>query len=168
MGSVRVAALSHLLIKYIWTHDSIGVGEDGPSRQDLPLSDCLSAAEKRAGTKKGGYVLVKETAELTNILLAVGSEVPLAVEAAKKIGAGCRVVSMPCVEAFERQSAEYQKEVLPDKSITTAVEAGVTAAWYKYADKVLGVDGFGESAPAPLIFEAKGITADNLVKVATA
>ena len=73
---------------------------------------------------------------------------------------------MPCVG---RSSANLQSTegILPDKSITTAVEAGVTAAWYKYADKVLGVDGFGECA-GPLIFEAKGITADNLVKVATA
>merc|ERR1719311_1876232 len=78
--------------------------------------------------------------------------------AAKELGAGCRVVSMPCVELFERQDAAYQKEVLPDKSITTACEAGVTREWYKYADKVLGVDSFGISAPAPFVFEAKGIT----------
>merc|ERR1719478_835832 len=159
MGSVRVAALSHIPVTYIWTHDSIGVGEDGPthqpvevvaglrsmpnldvmrpgdaeetaaayisamnrktgptalilSRQDLPVLD-MSPAEKRAGTLKGGYVLVKETAELTHILLAAGSEVSIAVEAAKELGAGCRVVSMPCVEAFERQDAAYQESVLP-------------------------------------------------------
>jgi transketolase len=215
MGSVRVAALSHLPVNYIWTHDSIGVGEDGPthqpvevvaglrampnldvlrpgdaeetaaayihalqrttgptalilSRQNLPTLDVLDNKEKRAGALKGGYVLIKETEELTHVLLATGSEVHLAVEAAAKIGGGCRVVSMPCVEAFERQDAKYRAEVLPDKSKTTAIEAGYTAAWYKFADKVLGVDDFGESAPAPLIFEAKGITTDNLVKVATA
>merc|ERR1719487_1563278 len=212
MGSVRVAALSHLPVNYIWTHDSIGVGEDGPthqpvevvaglrampnldvlrpgdaeetaaayihalqrttgptalilSRQNLPTLDVMDNKAKRAGALKGGYVLVKETEELTHVLLATGSEVHLAVEAAAKIGGGCRVVSMPCVEAFERQDAKYRAEVLPDKSKTTAIEAGYTAAWYKFADKVLGVDDFGESAPAPLIFEAKGITADNLVKV---
>lgn len=209
MGSVRVAALSHLPINYIWTHDSIGVGEDGPthqpvevvaglrampnldvqrpadaeetaasyisamnrkdgptalilSRQDLPVLD-MAPADKRAGTLKGGYVLVKESAPLTHVLLAAGSEVHLAVEAAKELGAGCRVVSMPCVEAFERQDAAYQAEVLPDRSITTACEAGTTAAWYKYAAKVLGVDSFGESAPGHLVFEAKSITAAGLV-----
>jgi len=212
MGSVRVAALSHIPVTYIWTHDSIGVGEDGPthqpvevvaglrampnldvqrpadaeetaaayisamerktgptalilSRQDLPVLD-MDPATKRAAAMKGGYVLVKETAELTHILLAAGSEVSIAVEAAKEIGAGCRVVSMPCVEAFERQSAEYQAEVLPNRDITTACEAGTTAAWYKYAAKVLGVDDFGESAPGDQVFEAKGITAANLLAFA--
>jgi len=208
-ASVRVAALSHLPINYIWTHDSIGVGEDGPthqpvevvaslrnipnldvmrpgdaeetaaayisalqrktgptalilSRQDLPVLD-LDVAAKREGTLKGGYVLVEETEPLTHILLAAGSEVSLAVEAAKKLGGGCRVVSMPCVEAFERQSAEYQAEVLPDRAITTACEAGVTAGWYKFASKVLGVDDFGLSAPGNQVFEAKGLTVDGLV-----
>merc|ERR1711869_190304 len=136
------------------------------SRQDLPMLTSKSAAEKRAGTQKGAYTLVEETAELTHILLAAGSEVHLAVEAAKTLGAGCRVVSMPCMEVFEQQSDEYKASILSDKSKTTAVEAGATGLWYKYADKVLGVDDFGESAPAPLIFEAKGITAANLAKVA--
>merc|ERR1719247_790266 len=211
-SSVRVAALSHIPVNYIWTHDSIGVGEDGPthqpvetvqslrnipnldvmrpgdadetaaayvssierktgptalilSRQNLPVLEG-GADLKRAGTLKGGYVLQKETAPLTHILIGAGSELHLAVEAAKELGAGCRVVSMPCVEAFERQSAEYQAEVLPDRSITTACEAGVTSAWYKYASKVLGVDTFGESAPAPQIFEAKGLTPAGLVAMA--
>merc|ERR1719454_1692010 len=209
MGSVRVAALSHIPVTYIWTHDSIGVGEDGPthqpvevvaglrsmpnldvmrpgdaeetaaayisamnrktgptalilSRQDLPVLD-LPPADKRAGTLKGGYVLQKETAELTHILLAAGSEVSLAVEAAKELGAGCRVVSMPCVEAFERQDAAYQAEVLPNRDITTAVEAGYTHAWYKFAAKVLGVDTFGISAPANFVFEAKDMTVPGLL-----
>jgi len=86
------------------------------------------------------------------------------------MGPGVRVVSKPCVEAIERQSAEYQEEVLPKamKPATTACEAGVTAAWYKYADKVLGVDYFGLSAPGDQVFEAKGITVDGLVKMASA
>jgi len=215
MGSVRVAALSHLPVVYIWTHDSIGVGEDGPthqpvevvaglrampnldvqrpgdaeetaasyvsamertdgptalilSRQNLPVLECASAAAKREGALKGGYTLIKEEGELETILLATGSELHLAVEAAEKLGKGTRFVSMPCVEAFERQSDEYKASVLSDKSKTVAVEAGVTPAWYKYADKVLGVDYFGESAPAPLIFEAKGMTTDGLVALAKA
>merc|ERR1712203_131840 len=216
-ASVRVAALSHIPTVYIWTHDSIGVGEDGPthqpvetvssfrlipnvdvmrpgdadetaaayvhsierttgptalilSRQDLPVLESVPVATKREGTLKGGYIAVKETADLENIIIAVGSELHLAVEAAEKLGAGTRVVSMPCVEAFERQSTEYKEEVLPAamKSKTTAIEAGVTSVWYKYADKVIGVDSFGESAPAQFIFENKGITTDNLVSVVSA
>merc|ERR1719247_3679384 len=211
-ASVRVAALSHLPVNYIWTHDSIGVGEDGPthqpvetvaslraipnldvmrpgdadetaaayvsaierldgptalilSRQNLPVID-EPAAEKRAGTLKGGYVLKKEEGELKKIILAAGSEVSIAVEAAAQLGDGVRVVSMPCVEAFERQDAAYIESVLPKaiKPNTLAVEAGVTAAWYKYADKVIGVDYFGLSAPGDQVFEEKGITTANIVK----
>merc|ERR1719298_112180 len=213
-ASVRVAALSHIPVNYIWTHDSIGVGEDGPthqpvevvasmrnipnldvyrpgdadetaaayvsamqrttgptalilSRQNLPVQD-VDVKTKHEGALKGGYTLIKETAALERIIVAAGSEVWVAVEAAKELGPGTRVVSMPCVEAFERQSAEYREEVLPKamKPQTTACEAGVTAAWYKYADKVLGVDDFGESAPGDQVFEAKGITPANLAKIA--
>jgi len=112
-------------------------------------------------------VLVEETAELESIIIAAGSEVSMAVEAAKTLGAGRRVVSMPCVEAFERQSDEYRESVLPKamKSKTTATEAGVTAAWYKFADKVQGVDYFGLSAPGPQVYEARGMTAEKLVEL---
>merc|ERR1719486_908991 len=135
------------------------------SRQDLPVL-ATGPIDKREGTLKGGYILQKEEGELTHILLAAGSEVSLAVEAAKELGPGCRVVSMPCVEAFERQDAAYQAEVLPNRAITTACEAGVTAAWYKYAEKVLGVDDFGLSAPGDEVFEAKGITPEGLAEFA--
>merc|ERR1711871_929500 len=120
------------------------------------------------GTLKGGYTLIKEKGDLKKIIIAAGSEVWIAVDAAKELGDGVRVVSMPCVEAFERQSAEYKEEVLPKgmKADTLAVEAGVTSAWYKYADTVLGVDDFGLSAPGDEVFEAKGITPDNLAAVA--
>merc|ERR1719387_2015987 len=140
---------------------------DGPtalilSRQNLPVID-VDATYKREGTLKGGYTLIKEEGELAGIIVAAGSEVSIAVEAAKELGPGCRVVSMPCVEAFERQDAAYQSEVLPNREITTACEAGSTAAWYKYASKVLGVDDFGLSAPGNLVFEAKKITPAGLV-----
>jgi len=213
-SSVRVAALSHIPVNYIWTHDSIGVGEDGPthqpvetvqslrnipnldvmrpgdadetaaayvhsierktgptalilSRQNLPVQD-VDATYKREGTLKGGYTLIKEEGELKRILIAAGSEVAIAVDAAKELGAGTRVVSMPCVELFERQSAEYREEVLPKamKSATTACEAGVTSSWYKFADKVLGVDDFGLSAPGDEVYEAKGITPSGLAALA--
>merc|ERR1712054_337878 len=99
-----------------------------------------------------------------------GSEVWVAVGAAKELGPGTRVVSMPCVEAFERQDAEYIESVLPKamKPKTTACEAGVTAAWYKYADKVLGVDYFGLSAPGPQVFEERGMTVPKLVELVKA
>jgi len=215
-ASVRVAALSHLPTSYIWTHDSIGVGEDGPthqpvetvssmrlipnldvmrpgdadetaaaytssilrtdgptalilSRQDLPVLD-VDAAIKKEGTLKGGYTLVKESADLEGIIIGVGSELSMAVDAAKELGPGYRVVSMPCVEAFERQSAEYKESVLPAamKSKTTAVEAGVSVVWYKYADKVQGVDSFGLSAPGNQVYEEKGMTVAKLVELVKA
>jgi len=212
-ASVRVAALSHLPTNYIWTHDSIGVGEDGPthqpvetvssmrlipnldvmrpgdadetaaayvssiqrtdgptalilSRQNLPVLD-VPAETKRAGTMKGGYVLMEPEGEVERIIIGVGSELSMAVDAAAELP-GTRVVSMPCVEAFERQSAEYKESVLPAamKSKTTAVEAGVSIVWYKYADKVQGVDTFGLSAPGDQVYEEKGMTVAKLVELA--
>ncbi len=216
-ASIRLASLSHLPVMYIFTHDSIGVGEDGPThqpvetvsalrlipnldvfrpadaeetagafvaaldrsdgptllaltRQDVPFLGFASAQTRREGAIKGGYILVKESAELDTILIATGSEVQLAVEAAKTLGAGTRVVSMPCTERFDRQEAGYREEVLPAKiAKRVAVEAGVTGFWWKYVGlggAVVGIDRFGMSAPAPLIFKALGITADHVVEAA--
>lgn len=127
---------------------------------------------KREGVLKGGYVIKKETGDLKLILLASGSEVQYALEAAEKLGAGVRVVSMPCFEIFDRQSAEYKESVLP-KACTKriAMEAGVTPLWYKYVGldgKVIGTDKFGFSAPGDLVFKEFGITTENLLKVAEA
>merc|ERR1719327_147328 len=210
---IRVAALSELPIGYYFTHDSIGVGEDGPThqpvetvsglrvmpnldvirpcdyeetagafaasverlegptaliltRQNVPDMDCASAKDRRYGTLKGAYTLKKETEDLKLILLATGSEVQHAVKAAETLGGGTRVVSMPCMERFERQPDAYKSEGLPDGVKTIAMEAGVTGLWYKYADKVVGVDHFGMSAPGNEIMERVGMTADNLVKAA--
>jgi len=210
---LRVASLSELPVGYILTHDSVGVGEDGPThqpvetvsslrvmpnldvirpcdyeetagayaasierldgptaliltRQNVPDMNIASAKDRRYGTLKGGYILKRETAALELVLLATGSEVQHAVKAAEKLGAGVRVVSMPCMERFERQPDAYKSEVLPDGVKTIAMEAGVTGLWYKYADKVVGVDHFGMSAPGDQIMEKLGMTADNLVKVA--
>merc|ERR1719428_1580512 len=123
-----------------------------------------SAKDRRYGTLKGAYTLKKETEDLKVILLATGSEVQHAVAAAEKMGAGTRVVSMPCMERFERQPDAYKKEVLPDGVKKIAMEAGVTGLWYKYADTVVGVDKFGESAPGDYVMEKYGMTAANLVK----
>ena len=216
-AAVRVAALSELPVSYILTHDSVGVGEDGPthqpveatsglriipnldvirpadpeevagafaasidrkdgptalifSRQNVRTLNEISVADRRQGTLKGGYIAIKETAPLTHILLAAGSELQWAVDAAKELGAGVRVVSLPCFERFDRQSAEYKESVLP-LSVTkrVAIEAGVTGLWHKYVGlhgKVIGTDKFGFSAPGDTVLKAFGITKDNLVAVA--
>merc|ERR1712151_1107800 len=212
---LRVAALSELPVGYILTHDSVGVGEDGPThqpvetvsglrvmpnldvirpadaeetagafaasierlegptaliltRQNVPDINVASVAERRYGTLKGAYVIKKETAALDLVLIATGSEVQHAVKAAEELGAGVRVVSMPCMERFDRQSEEYKAEVLPAGVKKIAMEAGVSGLWYKYADKVIGVDRFGISAPGDIVMQKFGMTAENLVKEAKA
>jgi transketolase len=215
--SIRLASLSKLPVTYIFTHDSVGVGEDGPthqpvetvsglrvipnldvirpadaeetaaafaaafsradgptllalSRQDLPLLGFASAAARREGTLKGGYILVKETAPLTAIVIATGSEVQHAVAAAKD-QPGVRVVSMPCTERFDRQPQSYKDEVLPPNCTNRiAIEAGVSGLWWKYvgtSGQVLGIDRFGLSAPGGTVMKKLGMTAD-AVKAALA
>merc|ERR1712100_9583 len=125
------------------------------------------ASVKREGTLKGGYVLVKETADLEMIILAAGSEVQFAEAAAKELGAGVRVVSMPCMSVFDQQSDEYKEEILPASCENrVAMEAGVSGLWYKYVGlkgKVVGVDRFGFSAPGDITFRELGMTTENLV-----
>ncbi|MEY4938991.1 MAG: hypothetical protein RIQ93_726 [Verrucomicrobiota bacterium] len=217
--SMRLAALAKLPVIYIYTHDSVGVGEDGPThqpvetvsglrlipnfdvirpadpeetagafaaalervdgptllaltRQALPMLNDIPVQTRREGALKGGYIAVKETAGLTHILLAAGSELQLAMAAAKTLGAGVRVVSMPSMQRFDRQSAEYRESVLPSSCRKrAAIEAGVTGLWYKYVGldgQVVGIDRFGLSAPAPTVFKELGITAEALVAVAQA
>jgi len=208
--TIRVASLSELGdVSYIFTHDSIGVGEDGPthqpvetvsglrvipnldvyrpadaeetvaamaasatrkegptalifSRQNLNQNNDLDYMIRREGTLKGAYIAKKETADLDLIIIATGSEVQHALKAAADMP-GARVVSMPCVEVYERQSAEYKEEVLPSSCTKRiAMEAGVSDIWYKYASKVVGVDKFGFSAPGDIVMEEYGMTAENL------
>lgn len=209
-ATTRVAALSELnRVSYILTHDSIGVGEDGPthqpvetvsglrvipnldvyrpadaeetvaamvssvtrkegptalifSRQNIDQNTEMSAQARREGALKGGYVAKKESADLDTIILATGSEVQHALKVAADMP-GARVVSMPCIEAFERQSDEYKEEVLPSSCTKRiAMEAGVSGLWYKYASKVVGVDYFGFSAPGDIVMKEKGMTPENL------
>merc|ERR1711920_1188502 len=127
-----------------------------------------SAKERRYGVLKGAYIIKKETEKLDLVLIATGSEVQHAVKAAEELGAGVRVVSMPCMERFDRQSEEYKAEVLPAGVKKIAMEAGVSGLWYKYADKVVGVDRFGISAPGDIVMQKYGMTAENLVQEATA
>ncbi|HVS50735.1 MAG TPA: transketolase [Opitutaceae bacterium] len=215
--SMRLASLSHLPVIYIYTHDSVGVGEDGPThqpvetisglrcipgldvirpadpeetagafaaaleridgptllaltRQVLPTLNDIPVNVRREGALKGGYIAVKETAALERILIATGSELQYALAAAKQLGAGTRVVSMPCTERFDRQSAEYRESVLPKSCRKrVAIEAGVTILWHKYVGldgKVVGIDRFGLSAPAPVVFKELGITTEALVAAA--
>ncbi len=215
--AMRLAALAKLPVLYIYTHDSVGVGEDGPthqpvetvsglrvipgfdvirpgdpeetagayaaalehndgptllslSRQVLPLLNDIPVSVRREGVAKGAYVAVKETAELTHILLASGSELQYVVNAAKILGAGVRVVSVPCFERFNRQSADYRESVLP-KAVRkrVAIEAGVSGLWYQYVGldgKVIGIDRFGISAPGATVFKELGITTEAVVAAA--
>merc|ERR1719230_770131 len=208
--TIRVAALAELnRVSYILTHDSIGVGEDGPthqpvetvsglrvfpnldvwrpsdaeetvaafvssvtrkegptalifSRQGMDQNDAVPAMERREGSLKGAYVAKKETEDLDMIIIATGSEVQHAIATAADMP-GVRVVSMPCMEAFERQSDDYKESVLPSTCVKRiAMEAGVSGLWYKYASKVVGVDRFGFSAPGDTVMTKLGMTADNL------
>ena len=204
LGSIRVSALSRLQMQYIFTHDSIGVGMDGPthqpvemvsilrciprldvirpadseecaaawaaalarkdgptalilSRQNLPLLSKVPAQTKRLGTLRGAYIAKREIGKLEKIVIATGSEVQWAMKAGE-MEAATRVVSMPSMEIFERQSAEYKEEVLPSSCTNRiAIEAGVSLPWYKYAKKVVATDDFGFSADAPYLFEAFNI-----------
>jgi transketolase len=208
--TIRVASLAELnRVSYILTHDSIGVGEDGPthqpvetvsglrvipnldvfrpgdaeetvaayvssvtrkegptalilSRQNLVQNADMPAMERRAGSLKGAYVAKKETAGLDLIIIATGSEVQHALAAAKDMP-GARVVSMPCMELYERQSDDYKESVLPSTCTKRiAMEAGVSGLWYKYASKVVGVDRFGFSAPGDIVMKELGMSAENL------
>ena len=119
---------------------------------------------------KGGYIAKKETAALNLILLAAGSELQHAMKAAADLGPGTRVVSLPCFERFESQSAEYKESVLPKSCRKrVSIEAGISDPWFRYVGmdgKTVSIDRFGLSAPGNIVMEQLGITAANLVEVA--
>ncbi len=211
-NALRMAALMKIRSLFVYTHDSIGLGEDGPthqpveqiptlrmipnmsvwrpcdavesavswqqgierkegpsclifSRQGLPHQERTDA--QIADIAKGGYILKDCDGAPDAVIIATGSEVALAVEASNSLtaaGKKVRVVSMPSVDAFESQDDAYRAAVLGSGIPTVAVEAAVTGGWYKYADKVVGIDHFGESAPAGQLFEEFGFTVENVVK----
>ncbi len=217
-NAIRMSALMGIPTLYVFTHDSIGVGEDGPTHQPIEQTASLRMVpnldtwrpcdpvetavawehmiERKDGPSdivltrqnleqmprddkqvadiaKGGYILRDCDGAPELIIIATGSEVALAFHAAEELekeGRKVRVVSMPCCEVFDRQDAAYKEAVLPCACrARIAVEAGCTQGWYKYVGldgKVLGLDHYGESAPAGLLFEKFGFTVDNLVKVA--
>ncbi|MEO7318396.1 MAG: transketolase [Chthoniobacteraceae bacterium] len=212
--AIRLAALSHLPTIYVFTHDSVGVGEDGPthqpvetvaglrvipnldvirpadpeetagafiaalekktgptlialSRQAVPIFNDIPVATRREGVAKGAYIAVNETTKLEVILLSAGSELAHAIGAAKQLGGGARVVSVPCFERFEAQSAEYRESVLPNAvRKRVAIEAGVSDPWHRLVGldgKIVGINRFGISAPGNKVMEALGMTAQSVV-----
>ena len=212
-NALRMAALMRLRSIFVFTHDSIGLGEDGPTHQSIEHVSSLrliphldvwrpcdttetavawAAAVKRhngpsalifsrqnlpfqartpqqiADIARGGYVLKEASAKAKAVLIATGSEVGLALEAQKLLeaeGVATRVVSIPATSVFDTQDAAYRASVLPKGVATVAVEAGSTGLWWKYGcSAVLGIDTYGESAPAGALFKHFGLTAENLTK----
>ncbi|MFM2609048.1 transketolase [Vibrio chagasii] len=217
-NAMRMAALMKVQNIQVYTHDSIGLGEDGPThqpveqmaslrltpnmstwrpcdqvesavawklaieRKDGPTSLIFSrqnlaqqerSEEQVANIAKGGYILKDCEGKPELILIATGSEVELAVNAAAELtaeGKKVRVVSMPATDAFDKQNAEYRESVLPsDVTARIAVEAGIADFWYKYVGfggKIIGMTTFGESAPAGELFKMFGFTTENVVNTA--
>ncbi len=216
-ASIRLGALSKLPNIYIFTHDSIGVGEDGPThepvetvssvrvmpqidvirpadpeetagafaaaaqrvdgptllaltRQVVPILNDVDVKLRREGVARGGYIAKKEKGKLDLIIMSCGSELQHALAAAKELGDGARVVSMPCFERFNRQSEKYRDEVLPKSCRKrVAIEAGVTEIWYQYVGldgKVVGLHEFGLSAPGAEVMKERGIDAKHVAEAA--
>ncbi|MDY0743422.1 transketolase [Paucibacter sp. R3-3] len=209
-NAIRMAALMKQRVIHVFTHDSIGLGEDGPthqsiehvaslrlipgldvwrpadtaetavawtmalsnasrpsalalSRQNLPYANKLQLDE----ISKGGYVLREPAKKAKGVIIATGSEVQLALSAQAALaeqGIHVRVVSMPSTSVFDRQDAKYKQSVLPAGLPRVAVEMGVSDGWWKYGcAAVVGIDTFGESAPAPVLFKYFGFTVENVV-----
>ncbi|MBJ7575984.1 transketolase [Luteimonas sp. MC1828] len=216
-NAVRMSALMGAHAIHVYTHDSIGLGEDGPTHQPIehlaslrlipgndvwrPCDAVESAVSWRAAIERqdgpsclvfsrqnlahqardaaqvaaigrGGYVLRDSVGAPELILIATGSEVGLAMDAAARLGDGVRVVSMPSTDVFDRQDAAYREAVLPRACRKrVAVEAGVTDIWRKYVGldgAVVGIDRFGASAPAEVLFPHFGFTVDKVVEAARA
>ena len=213
-NAIRLAALMKLRVIHVFTHDSIGLGEDGPTHQSVEHASSLrlipnltvwrpcdtvetavawsAALGLKSGPSallltrqnvpfqprdaaqieaisRGAYVLSESNGPAQAILIATGSEVGLAMDAQAKLaeaGIAVRVVSMPCTQAYDRQDRAYKSALLPDSTPKVAIEAGVTDFWWKYVGHtglVVGIDTFGESAPAPILFSYFGFTVEHVV-----
>ena len=140
------------------------------TRQTVPTLNDVSVESRREGVLKGGYIARKETAPLEIILLASGSELQHAMKAAQELGAGARVVSMPCFERFERQDATYKESILPTAvRKRVSIEAGVSDPWFRFVGldgKTISIDRFGMSAPGAKVMEALGMTSAKVVEAA--
>ena len=211
--SVRIAALTSIKNFFIWTHDSIGVGEDGPTHEpieqlsqfralpnfyvwrpadatenveawktalkiDAPHGFVLSRQKLKTlkpqrdfGDVSRGAYLVKEREGAGVTIMASGSELMLCLNAGCVLednGIKANIVSVPCLDLFNEQDEEYKKKVVRPMTKVLAVEASTATEYYRYADDVLGMESFGASAPADLLFEKFGFTIQNIVKRATA
>ena len=193
-NAARMAALMKARQIMVYTHDSIGLGEDGPTHQaveqlaSLRLTPNFStwrpcdqveaavawklAVEQVQNIARGGYVLKDAGGKPDLILIATGSEVEITVLAAEKLlakGVNVRVVSLPSTDVFDAQEEAYRESVLPsDVSARVAVEAGIADYWYKYVGlkgKIVGMTGYGESAPADKLFPYFGFTVEHIVTV---
>ena len=212
-NAIRLSALQRARVVYVLTHDSIGLGEDGPTHQPvehvmslrmipnlnvfrpadiIETAECWNLALKDSDTPsvlaltrqnlpqlrtveaganlsaKGAYRLKAAGADRKVVLLATGSEVELAVNVAKALedqGIGADVVSMPSWELFDAQGADYRADILPQGVLKVSIEAGVTLGWQKYVGEglTIGLDQFGASAPAEVLFEHFGFTVDKIV-----
>jgi len=210
--SARIAALTSIQNFFIWTHDSIGVGEDGPTHEPIehmsqfralpnfyvwrpadatenveawktaltmnaPHGFVLSRQklktlkpERDFGDVSKGAYMVKEREGAGVTLMASGSELMLCLNAGcvlEEQGIKANVVSVPCLDLFNEQDDEYKKQVIRPMTKVLAVEAATATEYYRYADDVLGMESFGSSAPADLLFEKFGFTIENVVKRAT-
>lgn len=214
-NALRMAALMKLGVIFVYTHDSIGLGEDGPTHQPVEHisslrampgldvwrpADTLESAfawvcavernngpsalifsrqnlpflkeSNRSGKdiRRGGYIVRDSGDEPEAILIATGSEVALALQAQDLLaskGVDVRVVSMPCTEVFDRQDAAWQERVLPNELPRVAIEAGISDFWRKYVGldgRVIGIDVYGESAPAGELFKHFGFTAERVAE----
>jgi transketolase len=216
-NAIRMAALMKKRVIHVFTHDSIGLGEDGPTHQSvehaaslrlIPNLDVWRPADTAetavawavalqnrtrptalllsrqnlpylpktefADIARGAYVLAEPSDAGVNrlpqaVILATGSEVQLALKAQQMLAAAqiaVRVVSVPSTTAFDRQDTDYKRSVLPDGIPRVAVEMGVTDGWWKYGcAAVVGIDTYGESAPAPVLFQHFGFTPENVAAV---
>jgi transketolase len=148
---------------------------DGPTllsltRQNVPMLNEIDVKLRREGVRRGAYIAKQESAPLDLIILSCGSELQHALAAAKELGAGTRVVSMPCMERFNREAEEYREGVLPKKCRKrVAIEAGVPEIWYQYVGldgKVIGLHRFGLSAPGAEVMKEFGIDAQHVIDAA--
>jgi transketolase len=218
-NAIRMSAVQHAQVVYVMTHDSIGLGEDGPTHQPvehvmslrmipnlnvyrpadvIETAECWALSLETTGTPsvlalsrqnlpqlrgagdegwtrasnrsaKGAYRLKTADAARKVVLVATGSEVEIAVNVAKSLegqGIGADVVSMPCAELFDAQSAAYKADILPRDALIVSVEAGVTMGWERYTglDGInIGIDRFGASAPADALYDYFGLTVDKIV-----
>ncbi|MDG2351770.1 MAG: transketolase [Acidimicrobiales bacterium] len=212
-GAVRLAALSNAKGVFVWSHDSVAVGEDGPTHQPIEHTASLRAipnldvfrpadanetssaweiavthpgpsamlltrqdtpvitdAKNTDSVSKGAYIIRESTTENALTIIATGSEVAVACKAAEEIeqelSFGVCVVSMPCMERFERQTVEYQRSIISPTVPSISIEAGSTFGWNKWAEVTIGIDSFGTSAPGDIALTEFGISTKTLLEAA--